>query len=134
MDHHVPARPLSVLVVDDQPAADTWSGLLTSWGHRPLVAYQVSEAWEAALAEKPDVVLLGIGSPGANAWDLARHLLAEPALHGIQVIALSRDHSEGDRVAAAAAGIRWHFVKPVAPDLLRGVLVVCGHGRGLPGD
>jgi CheY-like chemotaxis protein len=132
MDHHVPPRPLSVLVVDNQPAADGWSLLLTHWGHRPLVASHPTEAWATALAHGPDVVLLGIGSAGVDGWELARRVLAEPTLHPVEVIALSDDHSQADRERSAAAGIRWQFVKPVAPDLLREVLVACGLLRGRP--
>jgi DNA-binding response OmpR family regulator len=130
MDRHHPAGPLCVLIVDgDRVAADTWSVLLTSWGHRPLTAYDAGAAWATALAHRPDVVLLGIGSAGEDGWELGRRLLAEPALDGIQVIALADDYSEDDRKKSAAAGILWHLVKPVDPDLVRGLLVPCRFQR-----
>jgi DNA-binding response OmpR family regulator len=94
-----------------------------------LVASHADTACTTALAEKPDVLLLGVGSAGLDGWDLARRLSAEPSLHGLQVIALADEHAEGDHERAAAVGIRWLFVKPVQPELLRGVLQTCGlHG------
>jgi two-component system CheB/CheR fusion protein len=122
--------PLCVLVVDDGPqTAETWCLLLSQWGHRPLAAYDAAAALAVARAEMPDVALLDIGLPGMGGWELARRLRAEPALAGTQLIAVTGRHTEADREKSAAAGIRWHLVKPVEPDFLRRLLGVCGPQR-----
>jgi CheY-like chemotaxis protein len=133
MDSRQPAETLCVLVVDDdRDAASTWCRLLAQWGHRFLVAYDGVEAWAMALGEKPDVVVLDVGLPGGGGWELARRLRAEPALKGIKLIAFTGCCTEGDREMSLEVGIDWHLVKPVDPQLLRRLLVVCGLQRGRP--
>jgi CheY-like chemotaxis protein len=131
MDLQQPALPLCVLVVDDGPdTAETWCFLLAQWGHRPLAAYDAAAAWAVAKSEKPDVVLLDIGLPGVDGWELARRLRAEPTLAGIQFIAVTGRHTKADHEKSAAAGFLGHLVKPVDPDYLRGLLVRCGPQGG----
>jgi CheY-like chemotaxis protein len=131
MDLQQPSGPLCVLVVDDGPdTAETWCILLAQWGHRPLAAYDAAAAWAVAKSEKPDVVLLDIGLPRMDGWELGRRLRAEPALAGIQLIAVTARHTEADHEKSAAAGFLGHLVKPVDPELLRGVLATCELRRG----
>jgi CheY-like chemotaxis protein len=130
MDAHQHTEPLCVLVVDDDwQAAEVWCLLLAQWGHRTLAAYDATAAWAVALAEKPDVVLLDIRLPGVDGWDLARRLRAEPVLEGIKLIALTGD-PDANSEKSAQAGIDWHLVKPVDPQLLRRLVVVIGLQRG----
>jgi hypothetical protein len=51
----------------------------------------------------------------------------------MQLIAVTGRHTEADRKKSAAAGIRWHLVKPADPDFLRRLLAVFGHRGGRPG-
>jgi CheY-like chemotaxis protein len=118
-----PARSLAVLVVeDDRNAADALCLLLADWGHRPLAACDAATAWEAALAARPEVVLLDIGLPGVSGWELARRLRGEPGLDGAVVVAVTGHGSDADRRESAAAGIDHHLVKPVEPERLRRLL------------
>jgi two-component system, chemotaxis family, CheB/CheR fusion protein len=118
-----PARPLRVLAVDDhRDTTDSASQMLTLWGHRPLVAHDAAAAWEMILAEQPDVVLLDIGLPGLNGWELAHRLRAEPLLSGLVLIAVTGYGQAPDLEKSRAAGIDHHLLKPVDPDLLREML------------
>jgi two-component system CheB/CheR fusion protein len=122
MDH-----PLCVLVVDDD-WAEAWCLLLAQWGHRPILAYDAAAALAIAKIEKPDVVLLDVGLPGTDTWELARRLRDEPALRGIHLIAVT-GHADADQENSADAGIEWHLNRPVDPDCLRRLLAVCGLRR-----
>jgi two-component system CheB/CheR fusion protein len=118
-----PAGPLCVLAVDDNhDAADAFFQLVGAWGHRPLVAYSGATALDLALRERPDVVVLDLGMPGMDGWELARRLRAEPALNGLVLIAVTGYGQDGDRIKSDAAGINYHLLKPVDPDLLRDLL------------
>jgi CheY-like chemotaxis protein len=123
MDH-----PLSVLVVDDD-WAEVWCLLLAQWGHRSILAYDAAAALAVARTERPDLALLDVGLPGTDTWELARRLRGDPALRGIQLIAVT-SHADADQ-AKIAGGIHWHLVRPVDPDCLRRLLAVCGARRGL---
>jgi two-component system CheB/CheR fusion protein len=128
--HSQSAGPLCVLAVDDnRDAADSLGLLLSLWGHRPLVAYDAAGAWAAALGARPDVVVLDLRLPDMSGWDLARRLRAEPALNGVKLIAVTGCDRDADRSRSEAAGIDWHLIKPVEPELLRQVLTVCGLRR-----
>jgi CheY-like chemotaxis protein len=101
---------LRLLVVDDnRDAADSLAVLLGLWGHRPRVAYDGASALRAARAEPPDAVLLDLGMPGLDGYDLA-HDLRPAALIAVTGFA---DRAHRDR--ADAAGFDHFFVKPVDP-------------------
>src|SRR5262249_25612639 len=71
----LPERPLGCRAVDDnRDAPHRLCLLLTLWGPRPLPAYDAAAAWEAALAERPDVVLLEVDLPGRDGWEWDLHL------------------------------------------------------------
>ncbi len=118
-----PACPLCILAVDDhRDTTDSLHQLLGLWGHRPLAAYDAATALAMALAEKPDIVLLDIGLPGLNGWELARRLRGEPTLEGIVLIAVTGYGQQADLERSRAAGIDHHLLKPVEPDLLQRLL------------
>ncbi len=123
MDSHHAAGTLCVLAVDDDhDTAFCCCRLLAAWGHRPLAAYDGAAAWAVALAEKPDVVLLDIGLPDVEGWELARRLRGEPTLEGIFLIAVTGYGQRADLERSRAAGIDHHLLKPVEPDLLQRLL------------
>jgi DNA-binding response OmpR family regulator len=78
------------------------------------------------------VGVLDIGLPGTNGWDLARRLRGEPSLAGMRLFALTGYGTDRDRGRSAEAGMDWHLVKPVDPEVLRRLLVVYGLRRGRP--
>ena len=110
-----PSRPRPrVLVVDD--SADTaraMARLLASEGFEVRVAHDGPAALEAARADRPDAILLDIGLPGKDGYEVAREVRLDPALAGATLIAISGYGQEDDRRRALDAGFDDHLVKPV---------------------
>jgi PAS domain S-box-containing protein len=112
-------RSLTILVVDDNvDAANSLATLLTMEGHTTEVAYGAKQALEMLGALKPDAVLLDIGLPEMDGYELARRIRARPELCGVRLIALSGYGQEEDKQRSLSAGFAAHLVKPVAMDLL----------------
>jgi PAS domain S-box-containing protein len=112
-----------VLVVDDnKDAADGLALLLELEGHRVHVAYDGHSALECAQRENPSVMVLDIGLPGMDGYELARQLRAHPHTTSTTLIALSGYGQDADRRRAREAGFDHHLVKPVDPQELCDVL------------
>ena len=112
-----PARPAGrrcrVLAVDDSvDAVEFLARLLRLSGHEVEVAYDGPSAVQAALAMRPDVVLLDIGLPGLTGYEVARQLRQEPALKNTVLVALTGYGRESDRQRSRNAGFSYHLVKP----------------------
>jgi two-component system CheB/CheR fusion protein len=108
-------QSLRVLVVEDNiDAGDSLSMLLRLYGHEALVARTGPAALEIAATFHPSLVLLDIGLPGMDGYEVARHLRANPELTGMTLCALTGyTPSEADRMRPQQAGFDHHFVKPV---------------------
>ena len=79
-----------------------------------MPAYVSAEAaLEAARASIPDVMLVDIGLPGMNGYELAEHVRKDETLRGITLVAVTGYGREEDRQRALAAGFDHHIVKPV---------------------
>jgi CheY-like chemotaxis protein len=112
--------PLSVLVVEDnRQTATSTAALLERAGHTVRVARDGLAALDAVRTEQPDAVLMDTTVPGLDGYELAERL--RPMLtRAPLMVALSGTASNLER--SRVAGIDFHFLKPVAPDILRGVL------------
>ena len=118
-----PAPSLQVLVVDDNiDAAETMVMLLQISGHRTAMVHTGPEVLETALSFKPDVVLLDIGLPGMNGYEVAAQIRQDPLLDHTLLVALTGWGSDADKRAAREAGFDVHLTKPVGPDALLEVL------------
>lgn len=119
-------RPLPrrrVLVVDDNPdAADSLALLLGFAGQDVRTTYDGLSALEQAQEFAPEVVLLDIGMPGMDGYEVARRLRNEGGLHQALLVALTGWGQEEDRRRSAEAGFDHHLVKPVEPKRLRELL------------
>ncbi|MGH7135924.1 MAG: hybrid sensor histidine kinase/response regulator, partial [Pirellulales bacterium] len=105
---------LRILVVDDnQDAADTTAMLLHVLGHEARVAYNGPDALAAASANPPDALLLDIGLPGMDGYEVARRLRADERLQHIPLIAITGYGRDVDYQLSQAAGFDAHLVKPV---------------------
>lgn len=106
-------RPLRVLVVDDNvDSVLSLALLLESSGHEVRTAYDGPTGLQTALDQRPDVVLLDIGLPGLNGYEVARRIRQEPTLLNVVLIALTGYGHEVDRQFSQKAGFNHHLVKP----------------------
>lgn len=104
---------LRVLVVDDNvDAAETLSLLLEMAGHHVRMAYDGSTALEAALAHRPHVVLLDIGLPGLDGFEVAIRLREQPTLKNVVLVAMTGYGQDSDLKRSQDAGFDHHLVKP----------------------
>jgi PAS domain S-box-containing protein len=111
---HEPARIYRILVVDDnQDAATSLSTLLQMTGHETFTAFDGPTALAAMERHRPDVVLLDIGLPGLNGYEVCRRARAQPWGGDITFIALTGWGQEEDRRMTRQAGFDSHLVKPV---------------------
>jgi signal transduction histidine kinase/CheY-like chemotaxis protein len=116
-------RALRVLVVDDNvDAAQSLAVLLNLWGHEVCTAHDGTVALEAAQAWRPEVVLLDIGLPGMDGYEVARRLRALQCPARPLLIALTGHAREEDRRRSQDAGFDRHLVKPVDPEILEVLL------------
>ncbi|MGZ5036760.1 MAG: hybrid sensor histidine kinase/response regulator [Usitatibacter sp.] len=116
-------RKRLVLVVDDNAdAADSMAMLLRLAGHEVEIAHEGESALKSVEARMPDVVLLDIGLPGMNGYDVAQHLRARPEGQGLRIYALTGYGQDDDRRRSQAAGFDGHLVKPVMPGELLALL------------
>ena len=96
--------------------------LLAIDGHEVRVAYDGLAALEAAAAFTPEMILLDVGLPGMNGYEIARLLRTDGRLRGAYLIALTGYGQESDRMRATSAGFDLHLTKPVDPESLRTIV------------
>jgi two-component system CheB/CheR fusion protein len=121
--------PLRILVVDDnEGAAETLVLLLKAWGHDVRCAWDGPAALLATRTFQPDVILLDIGLPGMNGFDVARHIRHEPGKQPF-IAAVTGYGQEDDRRQSHEAGFDEHLIKPVSPTTLKQVLVNARSGQ-----
>lgn len=112
-----------VLIVDDnKDAAATLSMVLEELGHQCFVEHDGRGALARARREQPDVLLLDIGLPDMDGFELARVLREEPVTSRSLIVAVTGYGQDADRSASAAAGFDHHMVKPLDTSRLAEVL------------
>jgi CheY-like chemotaxis protein/two-component sensor histidine kinase len=116
-------RPLRVLAVDDN--VDTilsLSMLLKALGHDVRTAHDGLTAVQAAIDYRPDVVLLDIGLPGLNGYEVAKRIRQQPLLKNVVLVALTGYGQDADRQTSLQAGFNHHLVKPARLEQLQQIL------------
>lgn len=115
-----PTVPRRVLIVDDSvDSAESLAMLLMLDGHKTTCAHDGCAAVEVATGPfAPEVVLLDIGLPGMNGYEVARALRARRG-ESLTLIALTGWGQQDDRARSREAGFNAHLVKPVDYDALR---------------
>jgi PAS domain S-box-containing protein len=124
---HEPAMTPSrrVLIVDDNTdAATTMQLLLNSLGHETEIASTGPEALQRAPEFRPDVVLLDIGLPGLDGYEVARRLRATAGQKQVRIVAVTGWGQPADHEKSQEAGFDLHLVKPVGPHELEKALAV----------
>ena len=112
-----------ILIVDDNiDSGEMLAALVEAWGHHPLHVADGPAALESLAKRVPDIVLLDIGLPGMDGYEVAARIRASSDLRQVRVIALSGYGQEDDRRKSRAAGCDDHLVKPVDVAKLASVL------------
>ncbi|MDB5946062.1 MAG: putative histidine kinase, atypical hybrid [Ramlibacter sp.] len=112
-----------ILVVDDLAAsAETLMTLLEMEGFEVRIAHEGAMALQIAQEFKPDAVLLDIGLPGMNGFEVAHRLRSQPGSCDALLIALTGYGEAESRSRSAQAGFDFHMVKPADVNLLLSML------------
>jgi signal transduction histidine kinase/CheY-like chemotaxis protein len=116
-------RRCDLIVADDNPdALQSLAMLLEMEGHTVRVAPEGTSALALAQQKAPDVMLLDIGMPGLNGYEVASKVRALNGGEGIMLIALTGWGQPTDRARASDAGFDHHLTKPIAYEELSELL------------
>jgi PAS domain S-box-containing protein len=119
--------PKRILIVDDNvDAANSLAEMLQIDGHATEVAYTGKDALALSLAQHPDIVLLDIGLPDMNGYEVAAHM--RPKLGSVQLIALTGYGQSDDIRRATEAGFDAHLIKPVDFEELQRIMLAPAPG------
>ena len=122
-----PPRALRVLVVDDNvDAARSLGMVLKMLGIEHEVCFDGPAALEAVRRLRPDAVLLDIGMPGMDGYEVARRILDDPDNRGIALVAVTGWSQVQDKERTGQAGFTHHFSKPVDIGALQALLDTLG--------
>ena len=108
-----------LIVEDDADTRDAMRALLKLWGYDVDVAANGEEGIRLALDRRPNVVVLDVGMPRLDGFDVARRIRAEVDRHQPFLIAFTGRTRAADRQHARDAGFDAYVLKPAAPDALR---------------
>jgi signal transduction histidine kinase/ActR/RegA family two-component response regulator len=127
-----PASGRRILIVDDnEDGADSLAMLLQLGGHETYIAHDGIEAVGAAERLRPDAVLLDIGLPKLNGYEVCRRIREQPWGKDLVLMAVTGWGQEEDRHRSRAAGFNTHIVKPVDPEAVMKLLASLPAGRNL---
>ncbi len=122
------AKSLRLLVADDnRDSAATCAALLQASGHEVTVAHTGGEALDLACRLEPDALLLDIGMPELNGYQLAQRIRDTPWGRHAMLIAISGWGQEQDKRRALEAGFDRHLTKPINPSSLEALLQATAH-------
>jgi CheY-like chemotaxis protein/nitrogen-specific signal transduction histidine kinase len=126
--------PARILVVEDRAdARDSLGMLIRAWNHEVIYAANGPEGLHRAREDQPDVVLIDIGLPGFDGYQVARQIRREGSqwARHVRLIAVTGYGQAADRARAIDAGFDVHVLKPVDPAVLRELLsapILSTHG------
>jgi PAS domain S-box-containing protein len=113
-----PAR--RVLVVDDNvDAAESIAKILKLFGHQVRCEYDGHSALAAAREYAPEIIVLDIGLPGMDGYEVARKLRAMRELKPARIVAVTGYGQDEDRLRSRESGFDQHLTKPVDPEALQ---------------
>ena len=113
-----------MLVVDDNVAAAQMLSLLVArlGGHRVDTVHDGPSAIERVRSSHPEIVLLDIGLPAMDGYEVGRTIRADPRFDDVLIVALTGYGQDEDRMRSRDAGFDGHLVKPAAIEDLERVL------------
>lgn len=124
---------LKILVVDDnRDAADTCAMLLEASGNHVQTAYTGRQALELARTFRPHALLLDIGLPDIDGYQLAERVRATPWGRHAILVAVTGWGQDQDRRRAVASGFDEHLVKPISAETVESLLYSLARGAAVP--
>ena len=107
-----------LLVEDEQGNIDVVQNILELMfdQHTLLIARDGHEAIKLAYEEKPDLILMDLGIPKLNGWEVTRSLKSNKTFQDVPILAITAHAMIGDREKALAAGCDDYFTKPIEVD------------------
>jgi PAS domain S-box-containing protein len=113
-----------VMVVEDNyDTAEMLADILGLWGHEVRAAHDGPAALLLAATFRPDAILLDIGLPGMDGYEVGARLRGLPGLNDTVIVALTGYGQEQDRARSQASGFDMHLTKPVDPNGIHRFLV-----------
>jgi CheY-like chemotaxis protein len=107
-----------LIIEDNRDAAETLGELLEMEGHQVRVAHDGRVGLDAVRMEAPEVVILDIGLPGMDGYQVAQEIRSLDGMRDALLIAVTGYGQAGDRERALEAGLQYHLTKPTDPLLL----------------
>jgi CheY-like chemotaxis protein len=107
-----------LLVEDEQGNIDVVQNILELMfnQHTLLIARDGHEAIKMAYEEKPDLILMDLGIPKLDGWEVTRSLKSNENFRDVPILAITAHAMIGDREKALAAGCDDYFTKPIEVD------------------
>ncbi len=121
-DGFASSSPKVLIIDDNRDAADTLHALLRDYGFTCASALDGPSGLETVSSFAPDAILLDLGLPGLDGYEVARRIRSQPDGARVLIVAVTGYGEERDRERSAQAGFDAHLVKPVDPDQLLAVL------------
>jgi PAS domain S-box-containing protein len=125
-----PAASRILVVEDNADAAEGLMMLIEAFGHEVRVATDGLAALDLAAEYVPDLMLVDIGLPGIDGYEVARRIRSAAELSKVPMIALTGYGKDEDRERTRAAGFVHHLVKPVDPTDLKAAVQDYARARG----
>jgi CheY-like chemotaxis protein len=123
--------PRILLVEDDKPNLNILVRRLTRSGYTVLTAATGEEARNLATTELPDMVLMDVGLPDLDGWEVTRQLRTNPATQSLPIIALTGHIMPEERESAIRAGCNDFHAKPIEfTQLLQQISALLPKGDG----
>jgi CheY-like chemotaxis protein len=113
-----------LIVEDDADTASSMAELLKMMGCETVIARDGSQAIQKAIRFRPRIVLLDIGLPGMNGYDVAQVLRSTPEVSTVLIVAISGYGEPEDKRNAYSVGIDLHVTKPVQVSILKELVSV----------
>jgi CheY-like chemotaxis protein len=129
-----PPKSFRILVVDDNhDSALSQAMMLSIMGHETRTAHDGESAVVCAESFLPEVVLLDIGLPKLNGYEVAQRIREQPWGASMFLIAVTGWGQEEDRQRSTEVGLNVHMVKPVEPAALEKILADLAQGEPIQG-
>ena len=125
--------PRILIVEDNADARESLAVLLRLQQHDVVTAENGEQGLAMARGEGIAIVLLDIGLPDVDGYEVARRLKADPATRHLWLVAVTGYGTQEDRKRALAAGFDEHLAKPVEPDELDALLQQAAGRAGVAG-